>query len=67
MARFLIVLGTVFVLVGILLMIFPKTSFFRLPGDIIFKKDNFVLVLPITTGLFLSIILTIILNIILRR
>ena len=38
----------------------------RLPGDILFKKDNFTFYFPIATSLLLSIILTILLNIILR-
>jgi hypothetical protein len=67
LARFLIVLGVVFVLAGSCLLLFPKLALFRLPGDVVLKKDNTVFILPVATSLLLSIILTIILNIQLRK
>ncbi|MFN3328058.1 MAG: DUF2905 domain-containing protein [Fervidobacterium pennivorans] len=37
-----------------------------LPGDIVIKRKNFVFIFPITTMIILSVILTIVLNIISR-
>ncbi|HOV22072.1 MAG TPA: DUF2905 domain-containing protein, partial [bacterium] len=39
----------------------------KLPGDIIIKKENFVFYFPITTGILISIILTLIFSIIWRK
>ncbi len=66
-ARFFIVLGLVFVFVGLLFLFFPKIHLLRLPGDIVIKRENFVFVFPITTSIALSIIITVILNLIARR
>ncbi|KPK64223.1 hypothetical protein AMJ83_03055 [candidate division WOR_3 bacterium SM23_42] len=66
-ARFLILLGIVFLVLGGLLLLFPKISSLRMPGDIVIKQDNFVMYFPIMTSIIISIILTIILNFILRR
>ncbi|UCG92586.1 MAG: DUF2905 domain-containing protein [candidate division WOR-3 bacterium] len=66
-AKFFIILGIIFVVVGFLFLIFPKMHFFKLPGDIVIKKDNFVFIFPIVTSIVISIILTIILNFIIRR
>ena len=38
----------------------------RLPGDIFVKKDNFSFYFPIVTFLIISIVLTIIINVVLR-
>ncbi|HOJ94241.1 DUF2905 domain-containing protein [Fervidobacterium sp. 2310opik-2] len=35
-----------------------------LPGDIVIKKKNFVFIFPITTMIILSIVITVIINII---
>ncbi|MCX7653362.1 MAG: DUF2905 domain-containing protein [Fervidobacterium sp.] len=35
-----------------------------LPGDIVIRKKNFVLIIPITSMILLSVILTVVLNII---
>lgn len=57
---FLILLGLIFTVVG-------KVPFIgRLPGDIVFNRGNFTVYLPIVTMLFVSLILTVVINIILR-
>jgi hypothetical protein len=56
----LVLLGTLFVLSGRI----PHIG--RLPGDIFLHKGNFSLFLPIATSLLLSIVLTIILNLVFR-
>ncbi|MDH4211245.1 MAG: DUF2905 domain-containing protein [candidate division WOR-3 bacterium] len=66
-ARFLLILGLVFISIGCIFLLFPKLSMFRLPGDIMLKKDNVVFIFPIATGILLSIILTVILNLLQRK
>ncbi|WP_234946701.1 DUF2905 domain-containing protein [Thermosipho atlanticus] len=44
-----------------------KIKLFPLPGDIVIKKKGFVIFIPITSMILLSVILTIILNLIFRR
>ena len=47
-------------------MLFVEKTGFRIPGDIVVKKDGFTLYLPIMTSIIVSLILTIIINIIVR-
>jgi len=66
-AKFLIIFGLVFIIVGLLFLVFPKMNLLRLPGDIIIKRENFVFIFPVVTGIILSVIVTILLNLIFRR
>ena len=66
-ARFLIVLGILLVALGVAFLIFPKFPLFKLPGDFIIRKDNFVAVFPVATSILLSVILTLILNLLMRK
>uniref|UniRef100_A0A7C4XJK6 DUF2905 domain-containing protein n=1 Tax=candidate division WOR-3 bacterium TaxID=2052148 RepID=A0A7C4XJK6_UNCW3 len=65
--RFLIFLGTIFIFIGVLFLIFPKLSIYKFPGDIFIKRDNFIFYFPVFTSIILSILLTILLNLFLRR
>ena len=62
MWKSLIFLGVVLIIIGILGYFFEKINF-KLPGDILIKKENFTFYFPIVTCIILSIILTLILNI----
>lgn len=53
---FFIVIGILFIIIGVLLS--SKIRLGRLPGDIIIKKDNFIIYIPITTMLIISGIIT---------
>jgi hypothetical protein len=66
-ARFLIILGVVFIMFGVGFLLFPRIPFFKLPGDFILKKNNLVIVFPIATSILLSVIVTIIINLLLRK
>jgi len=66
-ARFLVVLGIILIITGIVFLTFPKIASFRLPGDIIIRKGNFTFMFPIATCIVLSVILAIILNLFLRK
>jgi hypothetical protein len=66
--RFLILAGGALLLVGIFLMLAPRIPFLgRLPGDMSFERGDLRIYFPLTTSIILSIILTIVLNLWLRR
>lgn len=70
MGKFLIVVGLVFVGLGLLLTLMSYFSFFKfgkLPGDIYIKKDNFTFYFPITTSILLSVLLTLIFSLLSRK
>jgi H+/Cl- antiporter ClcA len=66
--KYIIAFGVTIVIVGLLVYFFHnKLNWFgRLPGDIRIERENFRFYFPIVTMLVLSILLTIIINI-LRR
>ncbi len=59
--KLLIFAGIVIVGAGILLILGPKIPWLgRLPGDIVIEKKNFKFYFPVTTGIIISVILTLI-------
>jgi hypothetical protein len=68
LGRMLVWIGAVMVLVGLVLVFAERIPFLgRLPGDVVVKKKNFTLYVPIATGLLLSLVLTIAFNLWSRR
>jgi len=68
LGKFLIILGTIIICLGVLLTFIPKIPYLgRLPGDIYIKKGNFTFYFPLATSILLSILLTILLNLLFRR
>lgn len=66
--RFLMILGLVFLTVGLIINFLPKIPYLgKLPGDIHIKRENFTFYFPLATSLLLSLLITIILNLILKR
>lgn len=61
-----IILGLVFILIGILIGAFSSLRIGRLPGDILIKKENFTFYFPLTTSIILSVFLSLFLTIFLR-
>ena len=62
MGKFLVVVGSMVVLLGVLLMFFDKIPFLgKLPGDIIIKRENFRFYFPITTSIILSVMISLLL------
>ena len=67
-------IGRILIIVGIVIAVLGLIIFFggripvlgKLPGDIIIKKEGFSFYFPIVTFLLLSVVLTVIVNIILR-
>jgi hypothetical protein len=58
--KWLIVIGCVFIIIGICLPILLKLGFGRLPGDFNIKKDNVTFYFPIMTCIVLSLIISLI-------
>ncbi len=64
LGRVLLVFGILLVVIGGGLMLFGR---FHLPGDITLKSGNVTLYIPIATSIVLSIILTVVLNLLFRQ
>ena len=59
-ALVLLVLGGLFLLLG-------RLGVDRLPGDLVFRRGNFTVFFPIGLMILLSVVGTVVLNILLRR
>lgn len=68
LGKMLVVVGVLMLLAGSLLIVFSRLfksgGFGLLPGDILIKKGNFTFFFPIVTGLVLSLVLTVVLNLV---
>ena len=62
--RLILVFGVVLVVVGGALMLFGR---FHLPGDITIKSGNTTLYLPLATSIVISIVATVVLNLLFRQ
>jgi hypothetical protein len=62
--RLLLVLGVLLVVAGGALMLFGR---FHLPGDFTFRSGNVTVYVPLATGIVLSVVATIILNLVFRH
>ena len=67
LGRFLLVIGILLVVVGGLAMVGIRLPFGRLPGDIAITGDRGGLFIPLGTMLVISIVLTLLANLFLRR
>ncbi|SHJ91830.1 Protein of unknown function [Tangfeifania diversioriginum] len=66
MARWFIIAGIILIVIGLILWLAPGlfSWFGRLPGDIRIEKENTRVFIPITSMLLISIILTLLINLI---
>ena len=63
----LIILGVVVAIIGLLVTFGPRIPLLgRLPGDISIHRGDTHIYIPLATGLLLSIVLTIVVNVVLR-
>jgi uncharacterized membrane protein YidH (DUF202 family) len=62
--RILVVFGVLLIVIGGALMLFGR---FHLPGDIAFRTGNTTVYIPIATSIILSVVATIVLNLIFRQ
>lgn len=68
LGKTLILFGVIIAVVGLFLTFAPKIPFLgRLPGDIYVERKGMVFYFPIVTSIIISLILTVVLNILLRR
>jgi len=67
MARFLIALGVILVIIGLLWPFLARIGLGRLPGDIVIERNNFKLYVPIATSILISIVLSLVLWLISQR
>ena len=67
LGRILLVVGVVLVVVGGLGALGVRLPFGRLPGDIAIQGERGGFYFPITTMLLISIVLTIVVNLFIRR
>ncbi|MCG8540719.1 MAG: DUF2905 domain-containing protein [Clostridia bacterium] len=65
--RLIISLGIILIVVGIVITFGSRIGIGRLPGDIFIKKGNVTFYFPILTSIIISILLTVIANLFLRR
>jgi Protein of unknown function (DUF2905) len=61
MARWLIILGVVLILAGLLWPWLTKLGLGRLPGDIVIERNGFRVYFPLTTSILISLVLSLIL------
>jgi hypothetical protein len=67
MQRFLIILGIILVVAGLLWPLLQKSGLGRLPGDIAIQKENFRFYFPVTTSIIISVILSILIWLFTRK
>ena len=67
MGRFLLVAAVLLAVVGLVFLAVGKGLIPRLPGDIAIERRNFRFYFPLTTSILVSVILTLLLNLFLRR
>ena len=65
--RIVLVIGIVLVVIGGLAVLGVRLPFGKLPGDIAIEGDNGVLYIPLGSMILISVILTIVFNVFLRR
>ena len=65
--KLLVVGAVVLLLLGGLFIVLGRFGIERLPGDVAFRRGNFTLYFPIGLMILLSVVGTIVLNIVFRR
>ena len=66
--KYIIVIGAVVVIVGVVVYFFGNKLHWlgRLPGDVRIEKENFHFYFPLATMILLSVLLTVIINLVRR-
>ena len=59
--KLLIIVGLLFIVIGLLYPFFRDIGFGRLPGDIVVKKENSSFYFPIVTCIVVSVVISLIL------
>jgi hypothetical protein len=61
LARWLVILGLVLVVVGLLWPYLSRLGLGRLPGDIVIERENLRVYIPITTSILISVLISLVL------
>lgn len=67
LGRALIVMGLLLAVVGAALVLGGRLGLGRLPGDIVVERKSFTFSFPIVTCIVVSVVLTVLVNLLLRR
>lgn len=67
LGRALIGFGLLIAIVGVALVLGSKFGLGRLPGDVIVERKGFRVYFPIVTSIIISLVLTVVANLVLRR
>jgi hypothetical protein len=69
--RLLIAAGVILALIGLILVVAPRVPGLnrlgRLPGDIFIERGSITIFIPLVSSILISVLLTILVNIFLRR
>ncbi len=65
--RYLIALGLLLALAGVVFVVLGRLGVSRLPGDILIERRGVVIWVPLVLSLVVSLILTLVLNLLARR
>jgi hypothetical protein len=69
--RFLIVSGVIIAAIGLVIVVAPRVPGLnrlgRLPGDIFIERGSTTIAIPLVSSIVISVVLTILLNLFLRR
>ena len=65
--KLLVGVAVVLLVIGGIFLLLSRLWLDRLPGDLVFRRGNFTVYAPIGLMILVSVVLTIILNIFLRR
>lgn len=67
LGKVLLLFGLLLVGAGVLLLVGGKLGLGRLPGDIVWRRDDWTVYVPLGWMVVLSVVLTLVLNLIIRR
>ncbi|NLC69251.1 MAG: DUF2905 domain-containing protein [Clostridiaceae bacterium] len=66
LGKHMIVFGIILAIIGVVLLLGGKIGLGKLPGDIVIRRKSFTLYFPLITCIIISIVLTLVLNLISR-
>ena len=68
LGRMLIYIGIIIVVIGGFFLLMAKLPWFgRLPGDIIYRREGLTIYVPLATMILVSLVLTLLLNLVWRK
>lgn len=67
LGRALLILAALIAVIGVVLLLAGRGIIPRMPGDIVIERENFRLHIPLGTSILVSVVLTVLLNLFLRR